>query len=476
MFVARERELDRLEEAYATDSFQLAVVYGRRRVGKTALLIHFVRSKPNAHYFMARQTVAQENLEALSASLMMQTGGNSTAENIWWNMPLSHPVYRSFSDALRTLFRTSLTQRVTLVIDEYPYLAESYPGISSLLQSLIDEFSSQSKLFLVLCGSSMSFMQEQVLGEKSPLYGRRTLQLEVRPFDAFDAARLLGTNDPIRAVELYSLVGGVPQYLEQLDAKKTTEWNIAQRLLSPSSYLSAEPENFLLQEIRSPATYNAVISAVAGGRVRPQEIADATGLKAPQVSVALARLEQLFVIQKVTPAVRAKRRQVRYAISDGLFRFHYALGAKYETAAEAGMAAAAAHRIVLSELSGFVGPAFEEICRQWLLRQMASGRIDLLPEEIGTWWGTNPESHQEEEIDIVARGSGRLLLGECKWNNSPVDSSVLGTLRRRAALLSSEEDLSLYVFSKTGFEPDCVERARADGVRLVTIGEMFADI
>lgn len=468
MFVGRGRELRDLERAYADGSFQMVAVYGRRRVGKTALLNRFVSGKPNAHYFTAQQTVAQENLSLMSAALASSRSDGVTSLD-------EAPVYRSFRDVLLALFKMARNERVIFVIDEYPYLAESYPGISSLLQTLIDENRSSSKLFLVLCGSSISFMEEQVLGEKSPLYGRRAMQLKLSPFDAFDAHALLGGPDPERAVELYSLTGGIPLYLEQLDAGRSVAWNIANRLLGASSYLSNEVESFLLQEVRSPASYNAVVEAVARGCVRPSEISDRTGIKGPLVQQYLSRLERLSVVGRVVPVGPHKKGQVRYVIADNLFRFHYCFGTKYLTAVEAGMTDAVARKIVSEGLSTFVGPVFEEVCRQWLLRQMAAGEIPVIPAEVGTWWGTNPGTRHAEEIDVVVRGAdGELILGECKWNNTPVDVSVLGTLRRRAALLDGGEDAELMIFSKSGFEDECRERAeRAGNVRLVTLGEMF---
>lgn len=467
MFVGRERELAQLEDAYASGRFEMVVVYGRRRVGKTALLNRFAENKGNVCFFTAQRTVARENLEALSAAALAGgiTAGTAAA-----------PVYRSFADALHAVFERARSERLVFVIDEYPYLAESEPGISSLLQTMIDQHKETSQLMLVLCGSSMSFMKEQVLGEQSPLYGRRTCQIELLPFDVFDAARLLGARDPVRAVELYALVGGVPLYLEQLDASRDTAWNIANRMLAPGAFLAEEAENFLSQEVRSPAAYNAVVAAIAAGCVRPQEIADRTGIKSPLAQQYLVRLEKLSVVRRVTPLVKAKKRQVRYEISDNLFRFHYRFGTKYETAVGAGMAEAVAREIVEHELSTFVGPVFEEVSRQWLLRQMASGAIRMIPLGVGRWWGTNPRTHKEEEIDVVAQGPNNLVLGECKWQDAPVEASVLGTLRRRASLLDEESTALLYVFAKSGFEDQCRARAADDErVSLVTLAEMLEE-
>lgn len=468
MFVGRVRELRDLERAYEGGAFQMVAVYGRRRVGKTALLNRFVSGKPEAYYFTAQQTVARENLDALSMALAEPRDGDGAPS-------ADAPVYRSFSDALVSLFRMARDRRIIFVIDEYPYLAESYPGISSLLQKLIDENKQTSRLFLVLCGSSMSFMEEQVLGEKSPLYGRRTMQMKLKPFDAFEASELLGWPEQKRAVELYALVGGVPLYLEQLDAGKDIAWNIANKLLGPSSFLANEVQSFLLQEVRSPTSYNAVVEAIARGCVRPQEISDRTGIKAPLVQQCLSRLERLSVVRRTVPIGPHKKNQVRYVIADNLFRFHYRFGVRYVTAVESGLSGAVAGRIVKDDLSTFVGPVFEEVCRQWLVRRAASGELGLIPSEVGSWWGTNPATRREEEVDIVMRGvDGELILGECKWNNAPVDASVLGTLRRRATLLEGGENAVLYLFAKEGFEDECRERACDVGnVHLVAVDEMF---
>ena len=179
MFVGRQKELAVLQEAYGSDRFEMLAVYGRRRVGKTLLLRAFAAEKPDTYFFTAQQTMPEENLARLSA--VHAKGGGASGPEFF--SPGTYPVYQSFEAALRSVFEESLGRRVLLVIDEYPYLAEGYSGISSVLQALIDQYQQRSKLMIVLCGSSMSFMESQVLGEKSPLYGRRTGQIRVAPFD-----------------------------------------------------------------------------------------------------------------------------------------------------------------------------------------------------------------------------------------------------------------------------------------------------
>lgn len=469
MFIARERELAQLEQAYASGSFHMIPVYGRRRVGKTALLTHFVANKANARYFTATQTSAQENLHWLSAAILGESGPSASASSLFGQADMT---FSSYEAAFTSLFEQAQTTRMVFVIDEYPYLAESAPEVSSILQALIDRYRSTSQLMLILCGSSMSFMEHQVLGEKSPLYGRRTAQLRVDPFDVFDAARLLRSPDPVTTVELYAIAGGIPLYLEQFDAEQGTRWNLEHRVLAPGCVLSIESESFLMQEFRNPRSYNAVLSAIGPTRASQKTIVDRTGPITKNISPILARLEELGVVRRLTPLPHGKRNQTRYEISDILIRFSSTFFTRYATAIASGMGGRVADRIMGSEFPTFVGPVFEEVCRQWLLRQMASDAIDAIPQTLGTWWGTNPETKCEEELDIVAATDGPLLLGECKWRNQPVDSDALETLQRRGRLVSGSQDTSLFIFAKTGFTPGL--RSKAENVaRLVSLEEML---
>lgn len=472
MFVARERELAFLEECYTSPSFQMIPLWGRRRVGKTRLLNEFVAGKPRVHFFTASETTARENLARLSAALLSWYDTNDDLASA----PVGAPTFPSYDAALAHAFLEAGERRSVLVIDEYPYLAKSYPGISSLLQQLIDAHKDRSGLMIVLCGSSMSFMEHQVMGEKSPLYGRRTGQLKVEAFDYLDAASLLGTNDPERAIELYALVGGVPLYLEQLDAQHSTEWNMANRMLGQGCLLYAEPGSFLLQEVSTPAPYAAVIGAIASGRPRPNEISDATGIAGPNVNEYLKRLGELGIVARETPVGHAKKRQVSYGIRDQLFRFWHSFVPRYAQAIDLGQGDRVARRICEQELPTFMGHAFEVVCRQWLARQIACGTFDMLPSRIGSWWGTDVVMREPADVDVVALGtSGELICGECKWTANPVGADVLETLERRVqSVAENPSDVQLLVFSKSGFAASAEREAvRAGNVRLVAVDEML---
>lgn len=471
MFVARDRELSLLEDAYAGSGLKCVVVYGRRRVGKTCLINQFVRGKKNVHLLAARDTNARDNLTALSRAVLTEYDPTDPLAA----SAASVPAFQDFDAALSHVFEEARDRHVVLALDEYPYLAKSHPGISSVLQHLIDANQSAS-IMIILCGSSMSFMEHQVLGEKSPLYGRRTGQIKLQPFDFVDAARMLGTDDAQRAIELYALAGGIPLYLQQIDARNSAEWNIAHNVLGPGTYLYEEPLAFLLQEVTTPQPYASVIEAIAQGRPRPQEIADATGLPAPNVSNYLKKLIELGIVTRDTPVGHAKKRQVVYRLSDNLFRFWYSFVPRYQSAIELGATAQVAHRLMRGEFEAYVGHVFEDVCRQWLSRAIARGEIDMLPARMGHWWGTDPESRKQADVDVVALGlDGELVVGECKWTSKPVGADVVDLLAHRATLVADESGRTdLIVFSKAGFADSARRAAEERGnVRLVAVTDML---
>lgn len=252
---------------------------------------------------------------------------------------------------------------------------------------------------------------------------------------------------------------------------------MAHNIFRQGSFLSAEPENYLMQEMRSPAIYNSIITAIANGNKKYSNIANAVHLSTGALKNYLESLIDLAIIERITPAIRAKNKQVLYRLKDNLFRFWYQFMPKYTTAINAGMHEAIAAHIVDQGLSTFVGPTFETACRQWLQRKIQNGSFAIIPKSIGMWWDNDPEYKAEAEVDVVVTSfNGELILGECKWQNSPVDIEVLDLLIHRSKLLMSNDyqNLKLYLFTKTSFTNACKEKAANEGnVTLVTADEMF---
>ena len=460
MFIGREKELKTLEGLYASNQFEFVVIYGRRRVGKTALINEFIGEK-KAIYFMGVESNAKQNLENFSKSIIEYVGGVE-----------ANTSFSSYQAALEYVFRLSEKERVVLAIDEYPYVARASKSLASTLQLLIDKYKDTSKLMLILCGSSMSYMEDHVLAYKAPLYGRRTAQLKLLPFSFDETCRLFAKFSDVDKALLYGMFGGTPQYLLQVRDGMSVEDNVKNTYLNPASAIFEEPVNLLKQEVREPAIYTAIITAIATGSSRMSEICSKVGEETNTVAVYIKNLVALGIVQKETPYGEKSSKKSIYVISDNMFRFWYRFVPENASIIARG-AANLAYKRMEPELSTFMGSVFEDICTQYLWKQQIDGKSSVDFRELGRWWGNNPKTKKQEEIDIMGTDKTAALFAECKWTNEKVDLGVLETLVERSKLFGYT-DKHFYLFAKTGFTKGCIDKAYEMGnVTLVTYDEML---
>lgn len=450
MFIGRDRELTTLNKLYKSNKFEFVVIYGRRRVGKTALINRFIENK-NAIYFMGVESNAKQNLENFSKSIIEYTTGIETETS-----------FLSFQAALEHIFKLSEKERIILAIDEYPYVARSSKSLASTLQLLIDKYKDNSKLMLILCGSSMSYMEDHVLAYKAPLYGRRTAQMKILPFDFDETCRYFEHFSDEDKALIYGIVGGTPQYLLQMNDELSVEDNIKNTYLNSTSALFEEPENLLKQEVREPALYNAIITAIATGASRMSEISGKVGEDTNVCSTYIKNLISLGIIQKETPYGEKASRKSVYSIEDNMFRFWYRFIPENNSIIARGAADLAYERIV-PFLPDYMGKVFEEICKQYLWRLLLSGKCLVNFSTLGRWWGNDPVAKSQVEIDILAeQDKNTALFGECKWTNEKVDLGILETLVKRSKLFSYA-NVQYYLFAKSGFTKGCIEKANEMG-------------
>lgn len=450
MFIGRDRELTTLNKLYKSNKFEFVVIYGRRRVGKTALINRFIENK-NAIYFMGVESNAKQNLENFSKSIIEHTTGIETETS-----------FLSFQSALEHIFKLSEKERIILAIDEYPYVARSSKSLASTLQLLIDKYKDNSKLMLILCGSSMSYMEDHVLAYKAPLYGRRTAQMKILPFDFDETCRYFEHFSDEDKALIYGIVGGTPQYLLQMNDDLSVEDNIKNTYLNSTSALFEEPENLLKQEVREPALYNAIITAIATGASRMSEISGKVGEDTNVCSTYIKNLISLGIIQKETPYGEKASRKSVYSIEDNMFRFWYRFILENNSIIARGAADLAYKRIV-PFLPDYMGKVFEEICKQYLWKLLLSGKCPVNFSTLGRWWGNDPIAKSQVEIDILAeQDKNTALFGECKWTNEKVDLGVLETLVKRSKLFLYK-NVHYYLFAKSGFTKGCIEKANEMG-------------
>ena len=460
MFIGRERELETLNAHYNSDKFEFSVIYGRRRVGKTALINEFIKDK-NSIFFTGVETNESQNLENFSKCIMEYSTGMQTSS-----------VFSSFQSALEYVFELSKTQRMVLVIDEYPYVARASKSLASTLQLLIDKNKDTSKLFLILCGSSMSYMEDQVLAYKAPLYGRRTAQLKIEPFDFFKSSLFFNNFSNEDKALAYGIIGGTPQYLIQINDKLSIEQNIKEIYLNQSSAIFEETENLLKQEVREPAIYTAIITAIATGCSKLNEIANRISEETSVCAVYIKNLINLGLVKKETPYGEQASRKTIYTIEDNMFRFWYRFVLGNISLIARG-ASDMVYKRIEPELSTYMGAVFEQICTQYLWKLLLEGDSPIQFKDLGRWWGTNPKTRAQEEIDIMGTDSNSALFAECKWTNEKVDTGVLETLVKRSEMFSYSKK-HFFLFAKTGFTQGCAEQAlKLGNVTLVQLDEMF---
>lgn len=463
MFIGREKELYVMNELYSQNRFQLIVLYGRRRVGKTTFLKEFCKDKKHIFY-AAEQSNEKLNLEKFSSMIFEHYKENTLAP------------FTSWENALMYIHNKQAKEPLVLVFDEFPYLAHINPALLSILQHLIDHLLISGKLFLILCGSYMGFMEKEVLGAKSPLFGRRTAQLHMKPFDYQTSVAFLKDFSKEEKLMLYGAFGGTAMYLQQIRSEKSLKDNIRDIFLKPTGYLYEEPLLLLRQEVQEPGIYCAIIEAIAGGATRSNEIASKTGEEQSKCLKYINTLCDLGILYKEAPfGEKNSSRKTLYHISDFMFRFWYRYVSSNKTLLETDAQEIVWKRKIEPDYNHYMGHVFEIVCRDFLLHQNSLGTLPILFTNIGRFWGTDPKNRQQIEIDLIAQDGNDYLICECKWKNEKLDIHILRELKQKADIFRVNRNKTWFVlFSKSGFT-DAVkkEAAQTDNILLYELEDII---
>ncbi|MCQ2398713.1 MAG: ATP-binding protein [Sphaerochaetaceae bacterium] len=470
-FIGRKKELEFLDERYMASGGQLVIIYGRRRIGKTETIKHFCVDK-QAVFFTCTLTDDKKQLRNFS-SVVLQTGmpaGQYITEFQTWEQAFL---------ALRDIPSTDGKKRI-VVIDEFPYMVRENREIQSVMQKTWDTVLKSEDVMIILCGSAMSYMENEVLSEKNPLYGRATGIWKMQPMSYVDSAGFVPSYSEHDKVVVHSVSGGIPYYLSNFDDSCSLADNICNSVLKKGSVLYSEPEFLLRQELREPATYNTVIQAIAYGKTSFNEIQQATQIEKGKLSVYLKNLIELGVVSREFPihssmtSVQNSQRGF-YKVRDLFFRFWYKFVFPNISALEFGDYRSVWTNLVESQLDAFVSFPFEDICIEWMRRQNSLGNLPFMVTQIGRWWSG------DVEVDIVAMNGelSAVISGECKFRKSVCNS---GDLRRHIS--KNLEKLKLkegaviyyYFFSFSGFSPDAEQFAEEKGITLVTGHDLFTVI
>lgn len=471
-FVGREGELARLQQWWVSTTSEPVNVYGRRRVGKSWLLHRLAHGKP-AVILVASELAVGQQLRGFAAQL--------AAVGLFGGAP---PAIVDVAHLVTLLFGAARDTKLLVVIDEFPYLLGStvadQRATLSAIQAVMETERDISTLKLVLCGSSVATM-EAFQQDKNPLHGRlQPLQIQPMPFT--QARQILAIGDPIEAFTRFAITGGMPRYLRAL-ARGSLDDALVREVLSPHAPLWDEGIAIVGQELREPAIYNSVLSALADGDKPAREIADHARSSTTTLQRYLQTLERLRLIASELPygAPQGTKGQL-WSLRDPFLRFWFRFVAPFHPALDEGLPPAAHLKTEIHPaLPGHVAPIFEEQCR----RHTLTGGYTVT--SVGRWWGKALNQHRRtgerssEELDVVAGARGTVqLVGECKWTNKPMGSKVLDDVETyklpalRQGGLRVTATPTVLLFARSGYSADLQRRAEADSsIVLVDVRSML---
>lgn len=460
MFIGRENELKKLTNYYKSSKFEMLILYGRRRVGKTRLLTEFIKDK-NSIYYVAEENNNFRNLKKFSEILT-----NHFNDEFNYN-------FDEWSDVFTYISKKTTDERLVIVLDELPYIALSNPSFLSMLQNSIDHELLNKNILLILCGSSISFMENELVAHKSPIYGRKTGQLEIKPFDYYDATNFFPKYSYEDKIKLYSILGGIPHYLIKFDDKKTIKDNTIINILNSSSFLYDEPNNLLHQELRSPMVYNAIIEAIASGASKINEISTKINETTTKTNKYIKSLLELRIVKKISPINNKSSKKHIYLLNDNLYKFIYRYVYSNRSMVEQDFSAIVYQNKIEPDFSNYLGKVFEDVCLEYLMRKNKTMELEFIVEKFGTWWGNNPIKKKEEEIDIVAISENKSIYCECKYRNEKIGTKIYEQLVERSHMIP-KESMYYYLFSKSGFTEELKKLSLLkNNIKLITLKELF---
>ncbi|MBQ3679254.1 MAG: ATP-binding protein [Succinivibrio sp.] len=459
-FVDRLEEMSTLENEYRRHTASFVVVYGRRRVGKTELIRHFIKEKPSLYF------LASEESESLNRESFKRQAADYLNDDL-----LREAAIERWELIFERLVASSDSKRLVIVIDEFQYIGKNNPAFLSVFQGIWDNLLSKNNVMIILCGSLVSMMMSQTLNYDSPLYGRRTAQIRLRPIkfeyynEFFDSQY-----SEEELVKRYSLTGGVPKYIEMFQNSSDLNRAIQESLLNVSSYLYDEP-NFLLQkEVSEIGSYFSILRTIAEGNHKVSSIAALVQQKQTNLPRYLKVLIDLDLLEREVPVTENnpdKSKKGQYQIRDNFLRFWFKFIYPNRSYVEMSHSDVVMNRLSKNFIDGHVSYVFEQICQEKLWNLSANGKLPGILERIGRWWDN---SH---EIDVVglSESDNLLVAGECKFWNGPVGANILSQLEHKTTFIDWHKDSrkNIYIlFSINGFTDELKAVAKdRDDVMLI---------
>ena len=471
MFIGRKRELQSLQNVYDKKGFGMTVVYGRRRIGKSTLIAEFIKNRKSIFY-TATKIGAERNLELFSEQVISVLDPD-----------VSGVTFKSLEAVFDYITGRLTDEKLVLVIDELPYWAESDSGLLSVIQKYIDTKWLNSELMIILCGSSLSFMENKVLSEKSPVFGRRDSQIRLEAFGYKETALFVPEYSAEEKAIVYGVTGGVAKYLSVIEPKRSLDENIINLFFSSDGYLYDEPRNLLTHEFTDISIVNNIIEQIASGANTVNLISGKIHEKESAVLYYLEKLLSTGLVEKKFCITEEKnRKKTRYVLKDHMFKFWYEFVPGAHSVIAIGRGDLYYEKAVKPHLHEFMGSVFEEMCRSYVLENGVLGEFGSFITSVGMWWGNEKVTGQNgnseyrtADIDVVgiSETDKSAVVGECKFKTEKTDRNVYETLIRRSALLSGKYRIDKYLFFSLNGFTEWFDTIDSDNVVLISLEDMY---
>ncbi len=454
LFVGRKNELAFLEKLYNSDKFEMLIMHGRRRVGKSYLLGHFAKlHQKNTIYFTGDKTSEKSNVQTFCEELNRVLNAGDFIKS-----------FEQWSDVYSFLKDRVIQERLVIIIDEFTYLYNSNPAYDSGLQNAIDKILKNKNIFLILCGSEVSVIEEIIDDSSKPLYGRKTAELKLQPFTYKEACDFFPNYSKEDCLKAYSVLGGIPLYLSLFNDKVSIKENIINNCLSSTGVLFNEIETLLRMELKETYFYKSIMLAINAGATTFNSIKDKVSEDSAKIAKYLNVLCNLGFIQKEVPCgEKSNSRNTLYSICDNYFAFYFMFIFKHQNMLNGLISPELYYEkeITKETFTTFMGKRFEVICKTYLKELFYNGKMPFYAEEIGRWWGTNPVMKRQEEIDLVAMDNDNVLFCECKYTEKKFDEKELQDLIDSSVCINRKNKWFM-IFSKSGITGGVKQKIEGD--------------
>ena len=465
-FVGRNPELALLEKLYNSKKFEMLIMHGRRRVGKSYLLGHFAKlHRKNTVYFTGDKSSEKTNVQTFCDELNKVLHAGDFVNS-----------FEKWSDVYSFLKNTEISERLVIIIDEFTYLYNSNPAYDSGLQIAIDTILRKKNIFLILCGSEVSVIEDIIDNSSKPLYGRKTAEIKLMPFSYKDARAFFPNYSNEEVITVYSIAGGIPFYLSLFDSRCSIKENIVTHCLSTTGVLFNEIETLLRMELKETYFYKNIMLAINAGASTFNLIKDKVGEEPAKVAKYLNVLCNLGFIKKENPCGQKQNsRNTLYSIYDNYFAFYFMFIFKKQNMLNGLISPELFYEreITKEKLNTFIGRRFEGVCESYLKDLFYNGKMPFFAENLGRWWGNNPVLKKQEEIDILAIDDENALFCECKYTSEKFDEKQLKDLEDSSLCINREKKYFM-IFSKNGISRGVEKKICGNEMyTVITLDELF---